>query len=100
MCVFSIFLIKKRFDKLEAKLAHAMLSLPATKGFEIGSGFEGVAKYRGSQHNDPFVKKPGREGLGTLTNRSGGFSFFFEMVLLLLLLLLLLLALLRLVSVC
>lgn len=58
------------FDKLEAMLAHAMLSIPATKGFEIGSGFEGT-KLRGSQHNDPFLmKKDGR--LGTATNRSGG----------------------------
>lgn len=57
------------FDRLEAKLAHAMLSLPATKGFEIGSGFAGVQQ-RGSQHNDPFVQKEGR--LGTLTNNSGG----------------------------
>ena len=50
-------------------LAHAMLSIPATKGFEIGSGFEGTKMY-GHQHNDPFVKKGNR--LGTLTNRSGG----------------------------
>jgi chorismate synthase len=57
------------FDKLEALLAHAMLSIPATKGFEIGSGFAG-AQMRGSQHNDPFVAKAG--GLGTLSNRSGG----------------------------
>jgi chorismate synthase len=57
------------FDKLEARLAQAMLSLPATKGFEIGSGFAG-ARLRGSAHNDPFVAKPGR--LGTATNRSGG----------------------------
>ncbi len=57
------------FDKLEAKLAHAMLSLPATKGFEIGSGFAGACM-RGSVHNDPFVKKANR--LGTLTNNSGG----------------------------
>lgn len=42
------------FDKLEAKLAQAMLSLPATKGFEIGSGFEGT-KLRGSCHNDAFL---------------------------------------------
>ena len=42
------------FDKLEAKLAHAMLSLPATKGFDIGSGFEGTSM-RGSAHNDLFV---------------------------------------------
>lgn len=57
------------FDKLEAKLAHAMLSIPATKGFEIGSGFAGT-RMKGSDHNDPFVKKKGR--LGTTTNHSGG----------------------------
>lgn len=57
------------FDRLEAKLAHAMLSLPATKGFEIGSGFAGTAMH-GSQHNDPFVAKGDR--LGTQTNHSGG----------------------------
>ena len=42
------------FDKLEAALAGAMLSLPATKGFEIGSGFAGT-RMRGSQHNDAYV---------------------------------------------
>jgi chorismate synthase len=57
------------FDKLEAQLARAMLSIPATKGFEIGSGFGGT-RMRGSAHNDPFVMKGDR--LGTLTNRSGG----------------------------
>lgn len=57
------------FDKLEARLAQAMLSLPATKGFDIGSGFAGTT-LRGSQHNDPFVQKEGR--LGTVTNYSGG----------------------------
>lgn len=57
------------FDKLEAKLAHAMLSIPATKGFEIGSGFEGT-KWNGSKHNDSWVKK--EQGLGTLTNKSAG----------------------------
>ncbi len=57
------------FDKLEARLAQAMLSLPATKGFDIGSGFAGT-RMRGSHHNDPFVKK--ETGLGTLTNNSGG----------------------------
>jgi len=57
------------FDRLEAMMAHAMLSLPASKGFEIGSGFAG-ARQRGSVHNDPFVIKNGR--LGTETNRSGG----------------------------
>ncbi|KAF1814668.1 chorismate synthase [Eremomyces bilateralis CBS 781.70] len=43
------------FDKLEASLAHAMLSIPATKGFEIGSGFAGT-RIPGSIHNDPFVR--------------------------------------------
>lgn len=57
------------FDKLEAKLAQAMLSIPATKGFEIGSGFAGT-RMRGSAHNDPFVVKG--NGLGTATNNSGG----------------------------
>lgn len=57
------------FDKLEAKLAQAMMSIPATKAFEIGSGFSGT-RMRGSAHNDPFVKKGGR--LGTVTNYSGG----------------------------
>jgi chorismate synthase len=57
------------FDKLEARLAQAMLSIPATKGFEIGSGFAGT-RLRGSVHNDPFVAAEGR--LGTRTNNSGG----------------------------
>lgn len=57
------------FDKLEAKLAQAMLSIPATKGFEIGSGFAGT-RLTGSAHNDLFVKKGSK--LGTATNRSGG----------------------------
>ncbi len=57
------------FDKLEAKLAQAMMSLPATKAFEIGSGFSGT-RMRGSAHNDPFVMKGDR--LGTSTNNSGG----------------------------
>lgn len=58
------------FDKLEADLAKAMLSLPAAKGFESGSGYAGT-RMRGSQHNDAFV--PGPNGLPiTTTNRSGG----------------------------
>jgi len=57
------------FDKVEAKLAQAMLSIPSTKGFEIGSGFAGTHMF-GSQHNDPFVLKGSR--LGTTTNFSGG----------------------------
>lgn len=75
------------FDKLEATLAHAMLSIPATKGFEIGSGFGGC-EVPGSIHNDPFIKAPeeanvakgGPQGgqnrpkprLTTKTNNSGG----------------------------
>ncbi|KAL1959234.1 hypothetical protein VTO42DRAFT_2740 [Malbranchea cinnamomea] len=74
------------FDKLEAKLAHAMLSIPATKGFEIGSGFLGC-EVPGSVHNDPFVvtdappKTNGNSGTSTpsstkrltpKTNNSGG----------------------------
>jgi chorismate synthase len=57
------------FDRLEADLAKAMLSLPAAKGFEIGSGFAG-ARLRGSEHNDPFYNDAGR--IRTRTNRSGG----------------------------
>lgn len=57
------------FDRLEADLAKAMLSLPATKGFEIGSGFSGT-RLRGSEHNDAFEPREGR--VRTATNRSGG----------------------------
>jgi len=57
------------FEKLEAKLAQAMLAIPATKAFEIGSGFEGT-RQKGSEHNDPFTIKNGK--IGTLTNNSGG----------------------------
>ena len=57
------------FDRLEADLAKAMLSLPATKGFEIGSGFGGTL-LRGSEHNDLFETRDGR--VRTITNRSGG----------------------------
>lgn len=57
------------FDRLEADLAKAMLSLPATKGFEIGSGFAG-ATLRGSEHNDAFENRDG--AVRTVTNRSGG----------------------------
>jgi chorismate synthase len=57
------------FDKLEADLAKAMLSLPATKGFEIGSGF-GATRMRGSEHNDPFEIRAGK--VRTATNNSGG----------------------------
>lgn len=59
------------FDKLEAVLAHAMLSIPATKGFEFGSGFAGTA-IPGSQHNDPFVQCETKGRLVTKTNNSGG----------------------------
>ncbi|KAI9039119.1 bifunctional chorismate synthase/riboflavin reductase [NAD(P)H] ARO2 [Aspergillus affinis] len=69
------------FDKLEAKIAHAMLSIPATKGFEIGSGFGGC-EVPGSIHNDPFVaanvetrsgtNTTSGQRLTTKTNNSGG----------------------------
>lgn len=58
------------FDKLEAKLGHAMLSIPATKAFEIGSGFRGT-EVPGSKHNDAYVRKEDGS-LGTSTNWSGG----------------------------
>jgi chorismate synthase len=57
------------FDRLEADLAKAMLSLPASKGFEIGSGFA-CTTFRGSEHNDAFYKEGDR--VRTRTNRSGG----------------------------
>ena len=57
------------FDKLEADLAKAMLSLPATKGFEIGSGFA-AAQQRGSEHNDAFEMRDNE--IRTKTNYSGG----------------------------
>lgn len=58
------------FDKLEADLAKAMMSLPATKGFEIGSGFAGTVM-TGSEHNDEFYTDESGE-IRTVTNRSGG----------------------------
>ena len=58
------------FDKLSADLGKAMLSIPAVKGFEIGSGFEGV-KINGSQHNDSFFTDENGE-IRTKTNFSGG----------------------------
>jgi chorismate synthase len=58
------------FDKLDADLAKALMSLPAAKGVEVGSGFAGT-RLRGSQHNDPFVPDPAR-GIATTTNFSGG----------------------------
>eukprot|EP00922_Rhytidocystis_sp_ex-Travisia-forbesii_P059965 GHVS01088891.1.p1 GENE.GHVS01088891.1~~GHVS01088891.1.p1 ORF type:complete len:342 (-),score=65.52 GHVS01088891.1:582-1607(-) len=69
------------FDKLEAQLAKAMMSLPATKGFEIGDGFAGCRELRGSENNDCFVptdnnnnNKPsaGDALLRTATNHAGG----------------------------
>jgi chorismate synthase len=57
------------FDRLEADLAKGMMSLPASKGFDIGSGFGGIA-LTGLQHNDAFRAVDGR--VRTVTNRSGG----------------------------
>ncbi len=58
------------FDKLEARLGMAMLSIPAVKGFEVGSGFDGTLM-KGSEHNDPFVTGPDGK-VHTTTNNSGG----------------------------
>ena len=57
------------FGKFSAELAHAMFSLPAVKGFEVGDGFA-LAKMRGSESNDTFIDEEGR--ITTLTNHSGG----------------------------
>ena len=57
------------FDKLDADLAGGLMSLPAAKGVEIGSGFAGT-RMTGLAHNDPFV--PGPDGPRTATNHSGG----------------------------
>ena len=57
------------FDKFSAELAHALFSLPAVKGFEIGDGFA-LAKMKGSEANDTFINKEGK--ITTLTNHSGG----------------------------
>jgi chorismate synthase len=57
------------FDKISARLAAGMMSIPATRGFEIGSGFRST-RMTGTEHNDLFVRKGDR--LGTVTNRSGG----------------------------
>lgn len=71
------------FDKLPADLAKAMVSINAVKGFEIGSGFEGV-KMRGSEHNDEFVNKNGSVTLktnhagGTLGGISNGENIYFR----------------------
>jgi len=57
------------FDRLEADLGKAMLSLPASKGFDIGSGFDSIW-LTGREHNDPFRAKDGK--VYTTSNRSGG----------------------------
>ena len=57
------------FDKLKADLAKAMMSLPATMGFQIGSGFDGITM-TGSEHNDAFYNEAGQ--IRTRTNNSGG----------------------------
>lgn len=57
------------YEKLEANLAHAMLSIPASKGFEIGAGFKSVMM-AGSSHNDVFINS--EEKIQTKTNHAGG----------------------------
>jgi len=62
------------FDRLEADLAKAMLSINATKGFEIGSGFDSITQ-KGSEHNDEFYidsSAPLKNQVKTRTNKSGG----------------------------
>lgn len=59
------------FDKLTADLAKAMMSLPASRGFEVGDGFAST-RLRGSAHNDPFVVEAGTGRIRTTTNHSGG----------------------------
>jgi chorismate synthase len=58
------------FDKLEAELAKAMMSIPAVKGVENGAGFAGT-RLTGSEHNDLFYRRPDG-AIGTRTNHSGG----------------------------
>jgi len=58
------------FDKLDADVAKAMMSIPAVKGIEVGSGFAGT-RLTGSQHNDAFYRRDDGT-IGTRTNRSGG----------------------------
>lgn len=58
------------FDKLHADLGKAMLSINAVKGFEYGSGFDGI-RFKGSEHNDIFIASA-TKGVSTLTNKSGG----------------------------
>lgn len=59
------------FGKLEAELAKALMSLPATKGIEVGSGFAG-SRMLGSEHNDAFYVDAATGAVRTATNRSGG----------------------------
>lgn len=59
------------FEKLSARLAQAILSIPAAKGFEIGSGFSS-AEMTGSEHNDPIKSVKGK--IKTLTNHAGGIA--------------------------
>ena len=59
------------FDKLEADLAKALMSIPAIKGFEIGSGFA-ASQMRGSEHNDEFYRESKTGRIRTRTNNAGG----------------------------
>ncbi|MBI1805847.1 MAG: chorismate synthase [Ignavibacteria bacterium] len=59
------------FDKLEADLAKALMSIPAIKGFEIGSGFA-AARMKGSEHNDEFYRDKKTGKVRTKTNYAGG----------------------------
>ena len=57
------------FDKLNARLAYGLMSIGTVRGIEFGEGF-GAVKMRGSEHNDPFIKKDGK--IRTKTNHAGG----------------------------
>jgi chorismate synthase len=59
------------YDKLDGDLGRAILSIPACKGFEIGSGFEG-SRFKGSEQNDEFYVEEKTGRIRTKTNRSGG----------------------------
>ena len=71
-CIISNFpagLVEPVFDKTNALLAHALMSINAVKGLEFGSGFDG-SKTKGSENNDEFISDTGK--IHTKTNRSGG----------------------------
>jgi chorismate synthase len=61
------------FDSMEARLAHAVFSIPAIKGLEFGSGFK-AASMKGSEHNDPFISTDGKTGTNNAAGINGGIT--------------------------